>query len=1092
MGTTFAEKLQAYIVSKNLEDKSGGRSGTIATIARNPEQSKHLETARMNVLGHEVDFVNLRSEMYAEDSRIPEIQIGTPLEDALRRDITINALFYNVHTRAVEDLTERGLPDLREGIARTPLAPLQTFQDDPLRVLRCIRFSSRFGFEIAEETGSAMQAQSIQDALVRKIKRERVGEELLKMLKGKSPLLSLTTIEKYGIYDTVFGVPSDVAGKTTGTQRAQSTGIHAASILCSFLDSVPTSLPAPHTELLKQAHEDHGLRQRLIFGAALTPWRDMTYPQKKGYLPVVEHNVKEGLKIGSQNHFIPSVPRLFAAHKRASKPSLDKFEGPSQRALIGLLLRDGDVHNPRTGTHWSTSLLFSMIQDLVDLIDDQNTLDDVQAQQVVQTYNVFVDRVLELDLVKSIEEPPKLNGKEIGAVLGIKPGKEIGIYMDHIGGQNHFIPSVPRLFAAHKRASRPSLDKFEGPSQRALIGLLLRDDDVHKPLAGTYWSASLLFSMVQDLVDLIDDQNTLDDVQAQQVVQTYNAFVDRVLDLDLVKSIEEPPRLNGKEIGALLGIKPGKEIGIYIDHVIRWQLGHPDESLDLCKTWLKELHQSLANGDSGVATPPSKRARSRTSEVFPQLRSCTMFVRFAATGLAALSLLPRVYSRSNWFDQSFYFAWGDSSVPFTVPVTTQCETIKIQWQRGSATGPDPVAPYTLQVLTSNYVVPFYIDAGSALSYDFTVPFAPGTQYQICMYDSKGQTGGCQATYTVIPATGTPSCANMTFPQTLEVDAKSSTGPLSQYGWPSQCTDLSVTPKSGTPPFTLTAAPALHPPVNITSNSMAPINWTIDLSWGSPFFVTLADSAGLMWSFGPLHSGDGPDTCLSSGSTSSIPIGATVGAVVGAFVIGGVLASLLFFFVSRKKHSRRMVGGRPSLGSLDLRESSGGRELRPTPYITSPDARAVYSPLGTREESYSSMNSARPMLRPASRSSLGREPLGLATTGLQVEPFDPATASAAPTITGSTRHGQGASTYRSSSPPASPIEGHGRSDSGRDTRSQVYVVHHDGGRAPVTIMTSDGAEVVELPPGYSSVPESSSRQQAVADSHGRSGKGALGR
>lgn len=463
-----------------------------------------------------------------------------------------------------------------------------------------------------------------------------------------------------------------------------------------------------------------------------------------------------------------------------------------------------------------------------------------------------------------------------------------------------------------------------------------------------------------------------------------------------------------------------------------------------------------------------------------------MFVKFAAAGIATLSLLPRVYSRSNWFEQSFFFAWGDSSIPFTIPVTTQCETIKIQWQRGSATGPDPVAPYTLQILTSNYVVPFYINAGSSLAYDFTVPFAPGTQYQICMYDSKGQTGGCQATYTVIPAASTPSCANMTFPQTLQVDAKSSTGPLSQYGWPNQCTDISVTPKSGTPPFTFTAAPALHPPVNITSNSMAPINWTIDLSWGSPFFVTLADSAGLMWSFGPLHSGgNGPDTCLSSGSSSSVPIGATVGAVVGAFVIGGILASLLFFLVSRKKYTRGVVGGRPSLTSLDLREtSSAGRELRPTPYITSPSgSRAVYSPLGTRDESYSSMNSTRPMLRP--------ETAGLATTGLQVEPFDPASASATPTITGSTHERQGTSTQRSSSPPMSPTEGHGRSESVRESRSQVYVVHHDGGRAPVTIMTSDGAEVVELPPGYSSVPEGS-RQRVATDSFGRSGKGALGR
>jgi tRNA nucleotidyltransferase (CCA-adding enzyme) len=75
MGVPFAEKLQTYMVSKNLIEqpgaKSSSRSGTVATIGRNPEQSKHLETARMNVLGHEVDFVNLRSETYAENSRIP-------------------------------------------------------------------------------------------------------------------------------------------------------------------------------------------------------------------------------------------------------------------------------------------------------------------------------------------------------------------------------------------------------------------------------------------------------------------------------------------------------------------------------------------------------------------------------------------------------------------------------------------------------------------------------------------------------------------------------------------------------------------------------------------------------------------------------------------------------------------------------------------------------------------------------------------------------------------------------------------------------------------------------------------------------------
>lgn len=173
-----------------------------------------------------------------------------------------------------------------------------------------------------------------------------------------------------------------------------------------------------------------------------------------------------------------------------------------------------------------------------------------------------------------------------------------------IGGQNHFIPSVPSLFLAHERVSKPSLDKFEGSSQRALIGLLLRDKLVHNPSMGTHWSGTLLFSLVQDLVDLVD-QDSLDDTRAREVVDIYNAFTDRVLELDLVASIEEPPRLNGKEIGTVLGIKPGKEIGTYMEHVVRWQLEYPKGSLEDCKTWLRELY----SGNVEAAAPPNKSTR---------------------------------------------------------------------------------------------------------------------------------------------------------------------------------------------------------------------------------------------------------------------------------------------------------------------------------------------------------------------------------------------------------------------------------------------------------------------------------------------------
>lgn len=69
----------------------------------------------------------------------------------------------------------------------------------------------------------------------------------------------------------------------------------------------------------------------------------------------------------------------------------------------------------------------------------------------------------------------------------------------------------------------------------------------------------------------------------------------------------------------------------------------------------------------------------------------------------------------------------------------------------------------------------------------------------------GNTGGCQAVYTVIPPTSNPTCNNVTYPETLSVSATENLGPLSQYGWPEQCTDISVTPTGGTPPYTLTVS-----------------------------------------------------------------------------------------------------------------------------------------------------------------------------------------------------------------------------------------------------------------------------------------------
>jgi tRNA nucleotidyltransferase (CCA-adding enzyme) len=88
---------------------------------------------------------------------VPVIKIGTPMQDALRRDLTFNSMFFNINTNQIEDLTEQGLKDLKDGVCRTPLDPLKTFIDDPLRVLRTVRFAQRFGFKISDEIIKAAQ-----------------------------------------------------------------------------------------------------------------------------------------------------------------------------------------------------------------------------------------------------------------------------------------------------------------------------------------------------------------------------------------------------------------------------------------------------------------------------------------------------------------------------------------------------------------------------------------------------------------------------------------------------------------------------------------------------------------------------------------------------------------------------------------------------------------------------------------------------------------------------------------------------------------------------------------------------------------------
>ncbi|KAG0004412.1 CCA tRNA nucleotidyltransferase, mitochondrial [Entomortierella chlamydospora] len=204
LGHEFAALVKEDMASRDVKTKP------IVRIAVNPEKSKHLETAIMNIMGVSIDFANLRSDVFDDSNRFSNDHVfGTPYEDAHYRDFTINALFYNIRNNSIEDYTGRGLDDLKNGLIRTPLNAIETFWQDPLRVLRCIRFAGRFQFKIANDAMDAMQEPKIREALKSKVSKERIGIEIVKILEDNvARPTAIRLLRQLNLYDLVFTYPT--------------------------------------------------------------------------------------------------------------------------------------------------------------------------------------------------------------------------------------------------------------------------------------------------------------------------------------------------------------------------------------------------------------------------------------------------------------------------------------------------------------------------------------------------------------------------------------------------------------------------------------------------------------------------------------------------------------------------------------------------------------------------------------------------------------------------------------------------------------------------------------------------------------------
>lgn len=359
----------------------------------------------------------------------------------MRRDITINALFYNLQTKQVEDFTGFGLHDLEMKVLRTPIAPHITFLDDPLRVLRVIRFACRFNLTFEPEVLDAAKDDNIKTAFINKISRERVGVEVEKMMGGEDAARAISVMNDVGFFPLVFA-PPDLFYESVGNcekridhdameavKKCRVEGHYSVEVLKKFKvktnDTNPeivSYLAVQVSQILKQLLADklpwvsitskHDLKL-IYLTAAISPFRHHLYIHKLKHLSVPKYIVTNSLKLSNNDSetihsllgFVDDISECIDSHDRVK---------------MGMLIR-------KLGTRplcskWPFALLSSLSIQMT-----QNS-----SRNIIEKYNSFMERVEHLQLMQVYDLKPLLDGKEICTVLRVKPGPKIGVMLDQL------------------------------------------------------------------------------------------------------------------------------------------------------------------------------------------------------------------------------------------------------------------------------------------------------------------------------------------------------------------------------------------------------------------------------------------------------------------------------------------------------------------------------------------------------------------------------------------------------------------------------------------------------------------------------------
>ena len=375
---------------------------------------------RQRGVEYEVEFVGARKESYSHDSRKPIVEDGTLEDDQNRRDFTINAMAICLNKNRFGELVDpfNGLADLEDGIIATPLDPEITFSDDPLRMMRCIRFATQLNFQIEDETFSALERMTDR---IKIVSGERIKDELNKIILAPHPSIGFEYLQRSGLLNIILPelAALDIVEQKNG--RAHKNNFyHTLEVLenvVSSQENTPAAdgnLPTPDSCLLSPN------RNLWLRWAALL--HDVGKTKSKRWDPAVGWTFHNHNMIGAK--MVPVIFRRLMLPMDAKMKYVQKLVELHMRPIA---IADDEV---------TDSAVRRLMNDAGEDIDDLMTLceaditskNEVRKKLFLENFRMVREKLADLkekDYVRLLQ--PVIDGNEIMEMFHLKPSREVGV-----------------------------------------------------------------------------------------------------------------------------------------------------------------------------------------------------------------------------------------------------------------------------------------------------------------------------------------------------------------------------------------------------------------------------------------------------------------------------------------------------------------------------------------------------------------------------------------------------------------------------------------------------------------------------------------